>query len=295
MRNQSGNMLIMVGVFSAMSGVLILLASSFGALFVEESRLQQSANEIALSGARKLNENDRIGQMNNMVARCRQLVFCSSDTYSQVDTSYEHLRHLSEQLADEARESAELLETERHQLSVLAKNEANDAMLAKFNEIKTTYPMCLPWLRVDTPVLHNRKNGKIADVQSNVLEMKGFHDLEAHDAAQGYLHTYPDMKLYKQDCDAHLPGGDNYLHFKLASLPAPVADSSAPSIISNTTTVSPARAVLAQTFRTMDGDELPSACQCTLKMTVATTLGASSSQTAQAIGTAVATGGGLPL
>lgn len=32
------------------------------------NRLQASANEIALVGARKLNANDRIGQMNNMVA-----------------------------------------------------------------------------------------------------------------------------------------------------------------------------------------------------------------------------------
>jgi len=296
MRNAKGNMLIMVSVFMALIAVLVLLACSFGAIYFEHTRLQQSANEIALAGARKLNENDRVGQMNNMIARCRQLVFCSTQNFNDVDTSYHHLHHLAEQLDEEARDSAMLLETERHQLATLSRSEANDAMEAKFNEIKVSYPMSLPWIKVSTPTVASQVEGKLHDVQSNVAEMKGFHELELHDAAYPYLQSYADgVKLYKEHTNARLPGTDASLNFKIASLPAPVAATSGISLISAQTTVSAARAVLASKFRNIDSDELPSACQVTLSLGVSTTLGASSQSHAQAIGTAVVTGGGLPL
>ncbi len=294
-RKNSGNMLILVSVFMAVAALFVLCASSLGSLFFEHSRLQNSANEIALAGARKLNENDRLGQMNNMIGRCRQLVYCSTDTYAQVDTTYAHLRHLAEQLAEESRDSAADMETERHLLAELARNEAQITMTKKFNEIKVSYPMSLPWLKVEAPTLESIVPGKLADVQSNVMEMKGFSELESHDVAQGYLKVYPDLKLYKEHIDARLPAPDNALRFKLASLAAPVGDSASSPIISSSTTVAPARAALAKKFRTIDDDELPSACQVTIDLKIGATLGASTQDKAEAIGTAAATGGGLPL
>jgi hypothetical protein len=296
MRSQSGNMLILSSVFMALVAILVLLASSFGALWFEHSRLQQSANEIALAGARKLNENDRLGQMNNMVARCRQLYYSSADDLSQVDASYEHLHHLAEQLANEARDSAYLIDSEQQALATLARNEAQTAMNAKYDEIKVSYPMSLPWLRVDAPTMPISRNGKLRDVESNVFEMRGFSELVTHDNSQSYLRSYPDgIKLYKEHTNARLPGGASHLNFRISSLAAPVTDVAGVSLVSNRTTIAPARAVLASKFRTIDSSEFPSACQVTLKLKVTTGLGAAGSSYEEAVGTATATGGGLPL
>lgn len=294
-RTSTGNMMILVSVFFAINGVLLLLASSFGALYFEHSRLQNSANEIALAGARKMNENDRIGQMNNMTARSRQLVYCSTETFAQVDASYTHLRHLAEQLAEEARDSARDLDNEHDFLAHYAKVDAEGAMMAKYAEIRTSYPMCLPWLKVEAPTIGHYRSGKIVDVESNVPEMRGFSELATHDTTAGYVKIYPDMKLYKQAINARLPGTDSSLDFKIDSLPAPIADSASASIMSTSTAIAPARAVLADKFRNVGGDEIPSACQVRLKLKVSTTLGATAQSEAQAIGTAAATGGGLPL
>lgn len=293
-RKSSGNMLICTCVFFAVNAILILLASSFGALFIEQARLQNSANEIALAGARKLNENDRIGRMNNMISRCRQLVYCSTDTHSQVDTSYTHLRYLADQLANEARESAHTVETERERLASAAGADANAAMDAKFQEIKVSYAMALPWLKVGVPTASSFKRGRIKEVESNVMEMKGFPDLESHDATQNHLKSLPDVKLYKRG-DARLPGSDSTLVFRFSSLPAPVADSPA-NIFSGNASVAPARAVLANSFIEITGsNQISSACQIKLTLPVGTTLGASSTKPVECIGTAAATGGGLPI
>jgi hypothetical protein len=282
-------MLILVSVMMAVNALLVLLASSFGALFFESNRLQASADEIALIGARKLNENDRIGQINSMVARSRQLVFASRESYSEVDASYIHLRNLAQQLLDEARDGATTLEHERQQLRSLARQEATDAMLAKFNEIKNTYPLSLPWVRVSAAQMNlaDIKLGKLSGVQSNVSALTGYDELVSFDHSCGHLQSYSDVELYKDHIDARLPGSDADLNFKLSSLPAPVGDAGSNA---NQQTA-PARAVLASKFAAVDADEIPSLCQVKLHLSVATALGANGSGNAIATGTACAAGG----
>lgn len=288
-RSQNGNMLILVSVFMAVAAIAVLLACSYGALFFEANRLQASADEIALAGARKLNENDRIGQMNNMVARCRQLVYCSREIVGEVDPSNERLKELAEQLLQESRESAQDLETERVYLAGLAKTEAIVVMNAKYASVKAGYVMALPWLKVSMPALTNvSANGKLKLVESNVEELKSYDDLTTYDSSQGYLHTYSDLKLYKQNVNAKLPGSDSDLTFKIGSLPAPLGDAAGKNV-----QVPPARVVLADKFETAGTNVLPSACQVELDLPVNTGLGANGGGISKAVGSACATGGNL--
>ena len=290
-------MLIVVSVFTAVVAVGMIVTCSFGAVFFEQNRLQGTADEIALAGSRVLNENDRIGEMNNMLARCRQLVYSSRQDYSQVDSSYEHLRNLASQLVNESRESASTLEHERSSLAVIARNEAEVAMHNKFNELKNTYPMSLPWLQVGQPQIELSQLGKLQGVQCNVAEVTGFDTLSAFDHASGFLHIYPDLNLYKEHSNARLPGSDSDLNFKLSSLPAavgdkPPADAAQASSMLNVS-VAPARAVLASKFAHADSDDLPSACQVKLLLRIGTGLGAHAEATARAVGSAAATGGNV--
>src|SRR5437868_14204820 len=98
MKNQKGNMLIMGCVFLTLFAALLTLACSFGSTFFIYNRLQASANEVALEGARTLNQHDSIGQMNNMIGRCRQLVYSSDKKYDDVMAHYPQLEALAHEL-----------------------------------------------------------------------------------------------------------------------------------------------------------------------------------------------------
>lgn len=282
MTNRSrGNMLVLSGVLVAVNAIGLLVASSFGSLYFVHNRLQSTADEIALEGARKLNEQDQLGQMNNMIARSRQLVF---DAGKSSDDANEHLAHLSElaeQLHQEARDGAILMETERVKLRTVSKAEAQSAMINRFNQIRTGHGLALPWLRVSIPVTPIITFGKVDKVQSNVQEIIGLDELTTEDHNKQYIQT-DGSKLYKEGIDAKLPGSshDGDLNFHLSSLPAPVLES-----------VSPARAVLANKFKTSAADQLSSAVQVELKVGVDTGLGASAHSDLTTIGTAEATGG----
>ncbi len=280
-RKIRGNMLVLSGVFVTVNAVALLVASSFGSLYFVHNRLQTTADELALEGARKLNEQDRIGQMNNMVARCRQLVYDSNESNDEASSNLNQLQDLADDLHKEARDGALLLNQERQKLLNVSTNEARSAMLARFNSIKEGHALLLPWLQVDVPSTPQIKFGKTEKVQSNVGILSGLSDLESMDKVK-YQAT-DGSKLYKEGINARLDGSpDVDLNFKISSLPAPVQNS-----------ISPARAILARSFKTMSGsdDQLYSSVQIEMQIEVNTTLGASAHSTMKAIGTACATGG----
>lgn len=278
-RQESGSMQVLACSLFAFIAIGLLIAFSYGGLFFIQNRLRTSADEIALAGARKLNDQDRIGQMNNMIARSRQLVFSSREELDKTTAEYPQLEGLAQQLLAESRESAILLENQRKSLRDLAVAEANTAMQQKFDEIKGTYPMALPWLTVGTATMPTKKLGKISELQSNVLQLKNIDELETFDSSSGYLHASPGLKLYKESIDAKLPATDNDLKFKLCPLPAPVEK-----------TVSPARLVLYKKYKPAESDHMPCAAQVELKVTIGTGLGANAQSEMTAVGTACATG-----
>src|SRR5262249_28858838 len=108
-RNQKGNMLVFGTLAMTFLSLGLVMSASYGGVFFAQSRLQSSADEIALAGARKLNEFNRLGQMNDMVARCRQLVFATDKQKTEVEESHKNpqLEKLIRQLDDEALEGAE--------------------------------------------------------------------------------------------------------------------------------------------------------------------------------------------
>jgi len=261
----------------------MIIGYSFAGLYFVNNRLQTSADEIALAGAKKLNDRDRIGQMNNMVARCRQLVYSSRQDYEETKKVFPDLENFAEPLLTEARDSAGLLEKERQRVSSLAETEAMTAMRQRFDDVKTTYAMTLPWMKVDEPQLRDLKVGRVDDVESNVEELKHFGDLDKNDVAQGYVLDLqaPAMRLYKGELPdgMRLPGDDNDLVFKLSSLPAPVDN-----------TIAPARVMLPNRVEPATAGNAPSAARVSLRLKVETGLGFSSGGVLHSTGAASTTG-----
>jgi hypothetical protein len=287
-RTHSGNMLILSCVFMTTVAVCLLIALSFAGLFFIQTRLQASAEEIALSGAQKLNENDRVGQMNNMLARSRQLVFSSRLQLDKVPgaPAYLETHQMAEELLDESKTSALSLASERDQLVSVATKEADSAMTAKLNEIKSSYRMVLPWLRVGSPTLKTpARMGRIADVESNVTALTTIPELATMDATTNIrkydaVNKYKELLLYFGNKNLPLGGQDANLEYKLSSLAAPIEG-----------TVCPARATLAKSFQTIPTGFIPSATKVELQLEVSSGLGATTTKALTATAAAAATGG----
>lgn len=282
-RSHAGNILVISSVSFTMVCLAIIVGYSFAGLFFVNNRLQTSADEIALAGAKKLNDRDRIGQMNNMVARCRQLVFSSRQDFEQTKRDFPHLENFAEPLLTDARDSAVQLETERQKISSLAESESKAAMRQRFDEIKTTYAMTLPWLKIAEPRLTDLRVGRVEDVETNVEQLKHFTDLDKNDETNGFVLNLPPpaLRLYRSELPdgMRLPGDDNDLVFKLSSLPAPVDR-----------IIAPARVMLPNSLKPATAGSAPSAARVSLQLNVESGLGFSSGGVLHSTGAASTTG-----
>ena len=279
-KQQRGNILLLA-CFSFMAlSLTLIMAYSFCGVYWLHNRLQASADEISLAGAKKLNDRDRIGQMNNMIARCRQLVHSSRDDYDTTKKDYPELASFAEPLLDEARTSAADLEQERKKMNAVIRSEALQAMKDRYADIKGTYPMVLPWLTVGTPVVTTWSLGKFDDVQSNVTEFTQFQKLKDQDRTQNYVTTSATgLNLYTAEKNHRLINTDADLDFNLSSLP-PLIDKQ----------ISSARNIQPKDFVPVTPGYAPSTAQITIQLKVSTGLGVSAGSTLLAKGTALTTG-----
>lgn len=279
-RNNHGNMLIFVSLAMTVLSIGLLLAGSFAGVFFTHSRLQSSADEIALAGARKLNEFNRLGQMNDMLARCRQLVYgIDKQTNEVADFNDPLLAKLTRQLQDEALESAEILDSERHKLVQVAKQDAKEAMQSRFDQIKNGYAMSLPWIIIQAPQLVINDTGSVNGMESNAQELQGFPELAQEDKPN--IKEGKPSNLYRSEMDAKLPI-QNSPSFKFSPLP--------PAVVND---MAPARTVLPDTFKTVTGDYAPCCARVGLRINVGTGMGPKAEGDFRVVSAAVATGGGL--
>ncbi|HEY9755234.1 MAG TPA: pilus assembly protein TadG-related protein [Oculatellaceae cyanobacterium] len=276
--NERGNMLVFACCVVALIAMLALVGYSFSGLYFEHNRLQASADEIALTGAKKLNDRNRIGQLNNMISRCRQLVYSDRDDSKDVQANFKEIQKLSDQLMEESRQSAKDLENERTKIRSLAESEAVQAMHDKFNSIKQSYAMNLPWLRVRTPRVIGVGLGSMGSVESNVQEFDQFDKLKDSDRGQGYVAQYAKLNLYKSNQNEQLKD-DNDLPFYLTSLSVPLQSE-----------VSPPRVVSPDDYHEADDDPIPTATQVILDLRVENGIGFGSAGTMTAASTAITTG-----
>jgi hypothetical protein len=213
--------------------LLVALTAGMYAMrvFAVISQAQALADQMALAGACKLNEHNQLGQLNELVGGCRQLVYASRLNYEQsaqiddnLNLPIDNLHLLTEQLLSEDRDSA--LEIERQ--TMLWRSAAlTKSTKAIAHAVETSYCHAgVPGLAIKYPEVQSISFGAVQSINSSVSAVKGIPELAAYDAT---IKVYePTGTLYRGSANAKLPGEDSDLHFYLSSLAAPVSNWTAP-------------------------------------------------------------------
>jgi hypothetical protein len=238
--------------------IVLVVGASFINLFFVQNQVQKFTDEATINGAIKLNDGNRIGEMNELVAHCRELVYTSREITYSVPTTTPDLQMLSDQLLNEDRAAAADLERERSRMQAVCANEAKKAITESLDGQASFYRTLLPWLKMETPGLVGVEFGNIKDVYSNASVNPLLEDLTAHDKGMKYYDQ--SSGLFFGNINAKLPGDDSDLVFKLSSLAPPVNG-----------TVSPARLTSADVF-----EEQKNQLQSAAKVTVGTQVQAGS-------------------
>lgn len=297
LRRDSGNMFAMVLLVAAALFLVLAFGLVVYLMFFAERRAQNEADAISLTMAESLNDNDCAGRMNNMIARCRELVYVSRQNYRIANANYKHLLPLAQQLLEESRSSAVLLESERKRLLSINCQRIDQSVQQVESRFRSSTAMTLPGLTSYAPRIVSVDLGTITDVLSNIEVSDGNPSLKERDLKHGYIDKQ--SGLYYGNINAKLPPPDNDLKFKFCSLPPAVQGSIAPPRLTSA-------AVFKNTSMSGDngspgsdaGDQLPSAVQVGLLMKIATGSISKSGKADEhdiAVTATAAAGGGTPM
>lgn len=214
----------MIVLVSLSMGLIILVAIIgiiFNNLLFQNTRSQDKVDALALSLAQSINAGNRVGQINEMEDRCRELVYVSRQMNTACGPSEcGYLQGLCDQLLIDARDGQRLVEAERQNQIALICREVQDAADSYNRNRGTGSAFSLNWLQTFEPRIVDVFVGTIKDINSSVRCQKVFTDLAYHDYMANFLDT--DSGLYKAPLNAKLPAVDGDLDFKLTPLPASV-------------------------------------------------------------------------
>jgi len=205
-------------------GVIGIIFNSF--LF-QRTRTQYQVDALAMSVASTINAGNRVGQLNELEAHCRELVFVSrnrTENYAEDDMSF--LTPLSNQLLEEARAGQGLVERERQNQIQLITKEVRQAASGYNLVTNRNGGFSLNWLQTTEPKVTRVDLGRIDGIESNVRSQPVISELADFDSRQGYVHGA--SKLFRAHTNAKLPGVDGDLDFKFSALPAFVGRTCAP-------------------------------------------------------------------
>jgi hypothetical protein len=219
-----GSMLVMVAWCTVVLVLLFALALSIQYYFASDKNLQFTADQLAMTTALNLNYNDHIGQMNNLVANSRELVFNSRVSYNNSAENCPHLTGLANRFLAEARQGADFVEQARQGLVAITLTNIRTSLQTQAKNIQNIG--VLPWSKATMPEIVNVRLGSFKDVESNVLAPTGNDQLLKLDTKSGYIDSA--SNLYYGNASLHLPE-DPDKNFYLTSLSAPVNGVIAPA------------------------------------------------------------------
>lgn len=204
-----------------MIGIIVMM------LMMSQKRAQSRCEELSLNWATNLNNDDLVGQMNNMTGFSRELVYTSRETFEEIARSHPRMRPLALQLLDESRNSAVLVDSERKALTII-QLKALQKIVDNFADEKPAKStgFNLPGLTTSNPKLVSVDTGYIESVTSSVIAPDAIPDLVDYDIQKKYLK--PKGAYYDGNINAQLPSPDDDLDFKFASLAPPMSGSLAP-------------------------------------------------------------------
>ncbi len=231
-RSQSGSMLTMTLLCVGLLLTVCMIGFAFYLLLSEQKRGQTEADKLALEISKCMNENDRIGQINNLVVRNRELVYASRLTANTtVNSNLSFCAPLAQQLLDEASANSVAIDKERKTQITLQQKKIRDVVERYNMHTQNVTTFSLPWWKTYGLQVFQVNGGSLRDVQSNVEHTEIYEDLNFDDKRAKYFQA--GSNLYMGNINAKLPAPDNNLDFKITSLPAPVEKLIAPARLAN--------------------------------------------------------------
>ncbi len=252
----------MIGMTAAVGAVLIiacLVGFTFYMLLSEHNKAQSRAERSTLGLAKILNEDDRVGQVNNVIARSRELVFLSRrNQQTALDKKLSNWEPLARFLVEEARAGADLVEGERKNQIDISKK-AVRYFSDHYNLHTIDKPIfSLPFFHTWDSEISDVYVGSVINEQSNVLNTDIYPDLREFDEKERYFQK--GSNLYLGNINAKLPSPDNDLDFKLAAVHAPVDSTVAqPRILNSSAFKQSACIFKAMKFVDSNLDQIPTA------------------------------------
>jgi hypothetical protein len=268
-RRKTGNMLTMTALCFGIAVFFCMVAFAFYMVMAQQKKGQTSADEIAISMAKPMNERDYIGQMNNVVERSRELVYISRVNDDKAQQPMNQLyKDLSAQLLNESRDNVRLVEDERKNLIKVTLKNLQEAILLRNKKAPTGKRLQLAWFETYFPEVTTVRVGCIKGVECNVENLQVIPDLKEYDIDHKYIQK--GSNLYFGNINAKLPEPDNDLNFKLSALPAAVSGTVAPIRLTTQDVFVPSVTVFAdQKLQMVQPDQLPGAVQIIETMDVA--------------------------
>jgi len=260
-RNKNGNMLTVVSLTIGLIVAVGMSGLTFNSLLFQHRRAQGEADTLAINLAGKINEGDRVGQLNELEECSRELLYVNGKELKQCsDEDYSFLTPLCEQLMTEARAGHQLLDRERtNQMSLLTKRVQETA--SSYNSSAYQHmTMTLPWLKTREPKVSRVDVGYIYNVESNVISLDAIKELSEFDRQKGYIDRT--TRLYKGNINASLPDSGGDLKFPFSSLPAYVEATCSPARNTNPDVFVRSGTIFSEEGGTLDAvEQIPNAVQ----------------------------------
>jgi hypothetical protein len=226
----------MIGLTALAAGLVIIacvVGFCFYLMLAQQKKAAANADEAAMALAKSLNEGDRVGQINNVISGCRELVYISRSVDDRIsnlkaDSNWQPLAHM---MLEEARSANPRVETERKNQIKLLKKQLQ--FFASQHNLQTMAKptFILPFWQSYDPLINDIYVGAVKGQQSNVVHPDLYPELSAFDQHEKYFQSA--SNLYTGNIDAKLPPPDNELTFKLAAVHAPVENSVSPPRLIN--------------------------------------------------------------
>lgn len=288
-------MLAMVALVGGIIVIILLFVFLCQFLFLSQQREKTDADECALSLAHVLNERDRLGQMNTIVERSRELVYASRTAYQGcvADQGDPNLEDLSRLFVEESRSGAQLAESGRRIMTDQVTADVLRAAKEYKHKLSIKSKTNLGWLTVSPPELTEAEFGIVQGVLSNTSATDAFEELLKFDRNAGYLPS--NGRIFAGDVNARLPSPDDDLNFKFCPLAFPIGRDSSPPRLTANSIFKPRSVFFDRQQKTPTSPEqLPSAVRVKIEAPVGTSGILTAASRIQTVTSAAAGGAALP-
>lgn len=268
-RNPRGNMLTIMALTMAMFVSLAMFGFTFDSALFHHCRSQNQADALALDLSARINEGDRVGQINELEICSRELMYLSHKDLQQCsEEQFQFLTPLCLDLLNEAQKGHLMVERERRNQVRVVTQSIQDMAVQHNGDANKGVVLALPWLEIGKLRVEQVDAGFIANIESNVAALPAIRELYDYDKRKGFIDK--SSGLYKGNINATLTNMEGTLSFRLASLPACVSNTCAPARNTNPEVFVSTGTLIDHEQKTIgELEQIPSAVQVRCSMSTA--------------------------